>query len=81
MGSRGIALLILNLGARRVCVVSTTPRPLYPLERLGTHCTGGWVGPGPVWTCAKNLAPTGIFFLVPYFARDVYVVSLELFWY
>jgi hypothetical protein len=28
-----------------VSVVSTTPRPLYPRERPGTHCTGGWVGP------------------------------------
>jgi hypothetical protein len=44
-GSRGIALLILNLGTRRGWVVSTTPRPLYPREILGTHCTGGWVGP------------------------------------
>jgi hypothetical protein len=45
-GSRGIALLILDLdlGARRGWVVSTTPRPLYPRERLDTHCTGGWVG-------------------------------------
>ena len=25
-------------------VVSATPRPLYPWERPGTHCTGGWVG-------------------------------------
>jgi hypothetical protein len=41
---RGIALLFLNLGARREWVVSTTPRSLYPRERLGTHCTGGWVG-------------------------------------
>jgi hypothetical protein len=32
-GSRGIALLILDLGARREWVVSTTPRPLYPRER------------------------------------------------
>jgi len=23
------------------------------------HCIGGWVGPGPVWTGAENLAPTG----------------------
>jgi hypothetical protein len=60
MGSRGIALLILDLGARREWVVSTTPRPLYPQERPGTHCTGGWVGSRPVWMCAKNLAPTGI---------------------
>jgi hypothetical protein len=43
-GSRGIALLILNLGARGL-LVSTTPRPLYPRERTGIHCTGGWVGP------------------------------------
>jgi hypothetical protein len=26
-------------------MISTTPRPLYPLERPGTNCTGGWVGP------------------------------------
>jgi hypothetical protein len=26
-------------------VVRVTPRPLYPRERPGTHCTGGWVGP------------------------------------
>ena len=34
-----------NLGARWVCVVSATPRPLYPLERPGSHCIGGWFGP------------------------------------
>ena len=26
-------------------VVNATPRPLYPRERPGTHCTGGWVDP------------------------------------
>jgi hypothetical protein len=31
---RGIALLFLDLGARRGCVVSTTPRLLYPREDL-----------------------------------------------
>ena len=31
---------------------------LYPRERPGAHCTGGWVGPGLVWTVAENLAPT-----------------------
>ena len=25
-------------------VVDATPWPLYPQERPGTHCTGGWVG-------------------------------------
>jgi hypothetical protein len=44
-GSRGIALLFLDLGDRTGWVVSTTPRPLYPRERPSTHCTGGWVGP------------------------------------
>ena len=29
-----------------------------PRERPGTHCIGGWVDPGPVWTGAENLAPT-----------------------
>jgi hypothetical protein len=38
---RGIALLFLDSGARRWWVVSTTPRPLYPREIPGTHCTGG----------------------------------------
>ena len=26
-------------------MVSPTPLPLYPRERPGTHCTGGWVDP------------------------------------
>jgi hypothetical protein len=34
-----------NLDVRWGWVVKTTPRPLYPRERPGTHCTGGWVGP------------------------------------
>jgi hypothetical protein len=34
-GSRGIALLILDLGARKVWVVRTKPRQLYPREREG----------------------------------------------
>jgi hypothetical protein len=40
----GVALLFLDLGARRGWVVSTTPRLLYPRETPGSHCTGGWVG-------------------------------------
>jgi hypothetical protein len=59
-GSRGIALLIFNLGTRR---------DVWPAQRPGRFTPGkdpvpivqeaGWV-PGPVWTCAKNLVPTGI---------------------
>jgi hypothetical protein len=41
-------------------VVNAVPRPLYPRERPGTLCIGGWVGPGPVWTGVENIAPTGI---------------------
>jgi hypothetical protein len=41
-GSRGVALLSLDLGARRGWVVSTTPQPLYSWVRSGTHCTGDY---------------------------------------
>jgi len=41
-------------------VVSATPRPLYPREYPRTHCIGGCVGPGPVWTGVVNFALTGI---------------------
>jgi hypothetical protein len=56
-GSSGIALLILDLGARRGWVVSTTPRPLYPWERHVTHCTGGWVGPRAVLDVCEKYRP------------------------
>jgi hypothetical protein len=60
-GSEGVALLSLDLGARRVGRSSPSPgrfptpgKTRYPLyRRLGR-------APGPVWTCAKNLDPTGI---------------------
>jgi hypothetical protein len=41
-------------------MVNTTPQPLYPRQRAGTHRVGGWVTPGPVWTGAENIASTGI---------------------
>jgi hypothetical protein len=56
-GSRGINLPILDLGARWGWVVSTTPRPLYPWERPGTHCTGGWVGPRAGLDVCENSRP------------------------
>jgi hypothetical protein len=42
-------------------MVNATPRPLYPRNRdpVLTVQDAGCV-PGPVWTCAENLAPTGI---------------------
>ena len=46
-----------NPGTRWGWVVNATPRPLYPRERPGTHCIGGWVGLG---AGVENLAPTGI---------------------
>jgi hypothetical protein len=59
-GGRGIALLFLDLGDRRGWVVSTMPRPFYPLERPGTHRTGGWVGPRAVQDlCEKSRLPPG----------------------
>ena len=47
MESGSIALLIHSLDARSGDgVVSAMPLPVYPWERTGTHCTGGWVGVG-----------------------------------
>jgi hypothetical protein len=42
-------------------MVNATSRPLYPQERDSVPIVqqAGWV-PGPVWTGAANLAPTGI---------------------
>ena len=40
------------------CVVNATPRPIYPRERPIVQETGS--APGPIWTSAENLAPTGI---------------------
>jgi hypothetical protein len=41
-------------------VVTATPLPLFPRETPGIIVyEDGWI-PGPVWTGAENLAPTGI---------------------
>jgi len=60
-GSRGIALLFHDHSTERGWGVSVTPWPLFtpgkdpvPIVR-----EAGWA-PGPVWTGAENLAPTGI---------------------
>ena len=55
-----IALLFHNHGTRMGWVVSSTPRPLYPRERPGNHCTGGCVGPQGRSGRPGNLDPTGI---------------------
>jgi hypothetical protein len=59
-GVRGIPILFLDLGAGMGWVVSTTPRPLYPRERPGTHCTGGWVGPRAGLDVCEKFVPTEI---------------------
>jgi hypothetical protein len=36
------------------------PAALYPRERPGTHCTGGWVGPwAGLARCGKSRPPPG----------------------
>jgi hypothetical protein len=45
---RGVELwfyYFFNLGARSGWMVNATLLPLYPQDRPGTHCIGGWVGP------------------------------------
>jgi len=60
-GSRGTALLFLDHGTRRGLGVSVTPRPLFTpgKDPVPIVQEAGWA-PGPVWTGAENLAPTGI---------------------
>jgi hypothetical protein len=59
-GGRGMALHSLDLGVRRGGWWA--PRPgrftpgKYPVPIVQEV---GWA-PGPIWTCAKNLAPTGV---------------------
>jgi len=41
-------------------VFNATPRPLYPQERTGNHCIGGWVGPrAGLGRCGKSRPPPG----------------------
>ena len=60
-GSRGIALLFHDHSTRRERVVSSTPRPhLTPRkDTVPILQEAGWA-PGPVWTGAEYLVPTGI---------------------
>jgi len=49
---------LFNFGARWEWVVNAKPRPLYPRERPGTHCVGGWVGPrAGLDRCGKSRLP------------------------
>ena len=60
-GSRCIALLFHDHGTRKGWGVSFTPRPLFTpgKDPVPIVQEAGWA-PGPVWTGAENLAPTGI---------------------
>ena len=62
-GSTVIALLFLDRGTRRGWGISVTLRPLFTpgKDSLPIVQEAGWA-PGPVWTVAENLAPTGIRF-------------------
>jgi hypothetical protein len=60
-GSRGIALLFHDHGTRKGWGVSVTPRPLFTRGKhpVPTVQEAGRA-PGPIWTGAGSLAPTGI---------------------
>ena len=60
-GSRGIALPIHDHDTRRGWGLSVMPRPLFTPGKDPVPIVQevGWA-PGPVWTGAENLAPTGI---------------------
>jgi hypothetical protein len=58
---RGIALSFLDRGIRRGEWSTARPnRTLYPRERHGTHCTGGWVGVRASLDRRGKSRPTGI---------------------
>jgi hypothetical protein len=59
-GSRGIALTFHDHGSRRGWEVSFTSRPLFTpgKDPVPIVQEARWA-PGPVWTSAENLAPTG----------------------
>ena len=59
-GSRGITLLFLDHGTRRGWGVSVTHRPLFtPWKDPVPILQEAGLAPGPVWTGAENLTPTG----------------------
>jgi len=62
-GGRGIALLFLDHGTRRGWGISVTLRPLFTpgKDPVPIVQEAEWI-PGPIWTSAENLAPTGIRF-------------------
>jgi len=57
---RGIALLFHDRRNRRgVSGQQHAPAALYPRERPGTDCTGGWVGPRAGLDMRKISSPPG----------------------
>ena len=38
-------------------MVNATPRALYPRERPGTHCIGGWAGPRTGLDAVRKISP------------------------
>jgi len=58
-GNRGIALLILNLGARWEMMLDITPQPLSLLERNPVLLEQEvWCAPFPVWTICTTEKPS-----------------------
>jgi hypothetical protein len=72
--SGGIAQLFLILVTRSGEWSASGPGRLYTQERPGTHCTGGWVGPGAGLDMCGKSRHTGIFFYVTLFILlDIHV--------
>ena len=62
-GSTCITFFTLTSALNGVGGQRHAPAVLPLTNRAGTHCTAAWVSPGPVWTCAEYLVPTGIRYL------------------
>jgi hypothetical protein len=59
-GGRGIDLPFLDLGTRRVGWTAPRPDRFTPTKDPVPILQEAGRASGPVWTCAKNLVPTGI---------------------
>jgi hypothetical protein len=78
MKERVIHPQILNLGIRKMCPVSFSPRPLYFQGSPGIHCIGGWVVPRVGLEAVekgKSLFPTENRIPIPQHSSPPYVAT------
>jgi hypothetical protein len=74
--NRGIDLSFLDLGTRRGGWSTPRPGRFTPRERLGTHCTGGWVDPRAGLNVCEKSRPHRNFLFYFWFYGSIYICIL-----